>query len=67
MVHVMEGVGKWTPMILNDFHGFVPAFLIEPCTPPHDPNFEYDLLMDGMINHAHSMGKAGIALSLIHI
>jgi hypothetical protein len=61
MVHVMEGVGKWTPMILNDFHGFVPAFLIEPCTPPHDPNFEYDLLMDGMINHAHAMGKAGIA------
>lgn len=63
MINVMEGIGKWSPMILNDFHGFVPAFLIEPCTPPHDPNFEYDLLMDGMIDHAHAMGKAGIANS----
>ncbi|WP_313370996.1 M28 family peptidase [Sedimentibacter sp.] len=63
MVNVMEGIGKWSPMILNDFHGYVSAFLIEPCTPPHDPNFEYDLLMDGMIDHAHAMGKAGIANS----
>lgn len=57
---VFQGLAKWTPMIMNDFHGFVSEFLIEPCTPPHDPNFEFDLLMDGMIEHAHAMGKAGI-------
>jgi hypothetical protein len=58
---VFQGLAKWTPMIMNDFHGFVSQFLIEPCTPPHDPNFEFDLLMDGMIEHAHAMGKAGIS------
>lgn len=58
---VFQGLAKWTPMIMNDFHGFVSDFLIEPCTPPHDPNFEFDLLMDGMIEHAHAMGKAGIS------
>lgn len=58
---VFQGLAKWTPMIMNDFHGFVSEFLIEPCTPPHDPNFEFDLLMDGMIEHAHAMGKAGIS------
>ena len=59
--NVFQGLAKWTPMIMNDFHGFVSQFLIEPCTPPHDPNFEYDLLMDGMIDHADAMGKAGIS------
>ena len=43
MVHVMEGVGKWTPMILNDFHGYLPEFLIETCTPHNDTNFDYEL------------------------
>ncbi len=60
-VAVAEEVAKWSPMIFNDFHGFVPDFLIEPCTPPHDPNYEYDLLMDGMIDHAYAMGEAGIS------
>ncbi|MEA4987749.1 MAG: M14 family zinc carboxypeptidase [Anaerovorax sp.] len=61
--NVFQGLAKWSPMIFNDFHGFVEEFLIEPCTPPHDPNFEYDLLMDGAIDHAHALGKAGIANS----
>ncbi|WP_206458515.1 M20/M25/M40 family metallo-hydrolase [Anaerovorax sp. IOR16] len=59
--NVFQGLAKWSPMIFNDFHGFVPNFLIEPCTPPHEPNFEYDLLMSGAIEHAHALGKSGIA------
>lgn len=59
--NVFQGLAKWSPMIFNDFHGYVSDFLIEPCTPPHDPNFEYDLLMDNAIDHAHALGKAGIA------
>jgi len=59
--YVTEAIAEWSPMVFNDLHGFVTGFLIEPCTPPHDPNFEYDLLMDGMIPHAHAMGRAGIS------
>ncbi|PLS16158.1 X-prolyl-dipeptidyl aminopeptidase [Bacillus sp. M6-12] len=56
-----RGLGKWSPISLIDFHGFYKEFVIEPCTPPHNPNYEYDLLMDGMLENAHEMGKAGIA------
>ncbi|MGN0712078.1 MAG: M20/M25/M40 family metallo-hydrolase [Anaerovoracaceae bacterium] len=60
---VFQALAKWSPMIFNDFHGFVSDFLIEPCTPPHEPNFEYDLIMDGGYDHAKAMGSAGIANS----
>lgn len=58
---VVEQIAKWNPISFLDLHGFVSGFLIEPCTPPHDPNYEYDLLMDGMIEQAHAMGKAGVS------
>ncbi|MFV0517494.1 MAG: M28 family peptidase [Aminipila sp.] len=58
---VFQALSKWSPMIFNDFHGFVSDFLIEPCTPPHEPNFEYDLIMDGAYEHAKALGKSGIA------
>ncbi|MBZ2155746.1 LPXTG-anchored zinc carboxypeptidase [Streptococcus anginosus] len=56
-------INKWNPIALYDIHGFVKDFLIEPATPPHDPNFEYDLLADLMLENAHHMGRAGIANS----
>src|SRR5699024_5558466 len=46
-------------------HGYVKGFLIEPTTPPHNPNYEYDLLYNKMIEQAHSMGQAGIGNSNI--
>jgi hypothetical protein len=52
---------KWKPLTFLDFHGFVKGFLLEPCTTPHDPNFEYDLLIDNMVKQAHQMGNAGVA------
>ena len=36
---------EWNPMITLDLHGFVNPMLIEPCTPPHNPNYEYDLYL----------------------
>ena len=56
-------INKWNPIALYDIHGFVKEFLIEPATPPHDPNFEYDLLADLMLDNAHNMGRAGVANS----
>lgn len=56
-------INKWNPIALYDIHGFVKEFLIEPATPPHDPNFEYDLLSENMLENAHLMGRAGVANS----
>ncbi|KUP21926.1 M14 family metallopeptidase [Paenibacillus sp. DMB5] len=58
---VTAQIAKWTPLSFLDMHGFVSGFLIEPCTPPHDPNIEYDLVMDSMLEQANAMGNAGIA------
>jgi hypothetical protein len=38
-------VTEWNPMAFLDLHGFVNPMLIEPCTPPHNPNYEYDLYL----------------------
>jgi hypothetical protein len=58
---VTAEIAKWSPLSFLDMHGFVGSFLIEPCTPPHDPNFEFDLLIDSMVAQATAMGEAGIA------
>ncbi|WP_069187972.1 M14 family zinc carboxypeptidase [Bacillus sp. FJAT-27251] len=60
---VTEVIAKWTPLSFLDMHGYVNGFLIEPTTPPHNPNYEYDLLHPAMIEEAHAMGQAGIGNS----
>lgn len=60
---IVQQIHKWNPISVLDVHGFVSGFLIEPATPPHDPNFEYDLLADIMLEKAHAMGRAGVANS----
>jgi hypothetical protein len=39
----VQVIKDWNPMVILDLHGFVSPMLIEPCTPPHNPNYEYDL------------------------
>lgn len=58
---VTEQIAKWSPLSFLDMHGFDANFLIEPSTPPHNPNVEYDLLIDHMVEQAKAMGEAGIA------
>ncbi len=60
---VNEIISKWTPLSFIDMHGYVNGFLIEPTTPPHNPNFEYDLLIGNMLDQAHSMGRSGVGNS----
>lgn len=58
---IVEQIAKWNPVSFLDLHGFVKGFLIEPCTPPHDPNYEYDLIAKNATAQAHAMGNAGIS------
>jgi len=60
---VTQVIADWTPLSFIDIHGYVNGFLIEPTTPPHNPNYEYDLLYDNMIDQAHTMGQAGVGNS----
>lgn len=52
---------EWNPMVLLDLHGYVKNFgpnlqgLIEPCTPPHNPNYEYDLYNKWALDLAEAM------------
>ncbi len=46
---------EWNPMITLDLHGFVNPMLIEPCTPPHNPNYEYDLYLQWALGQAYAM------------
>jgi len=54
---VAEQIAKWSPISFLDMHGFDGNFLIEPATPPHDPNVEYDLLIDSMLEQANAMAQ----------
>ena len=46
---------EWNPMVVLDLHGFVNPMLIEPCTPPHNPNYEYDLYIKWALSQAEAM------------
>ena len=46
---------EWNPMVVLDLHGFVNPMLIEPCTPPHNPNYEYDLYIQWALGEAEAM------------
>ncbi|USK55282.1 hypothetical protein LIS82_01325 [Cytobacillus solani] len=56
-VAVNQEFAKWTPLSFIELHGYIEDFIIEPSTPPHNPNFEYDLLIESMIEQAHAMGR----------
>jgi hypothetical protein len=52
---------EWNPMVFLDTHGYVKNYkpnlqgLIEPCTPPHNPNYEYDLYEKWALGQAEAM------------
>lgn len=48
-------ITEWNPMVFLDLHGFVNPMLIEPCTPPHNPNYEYDLYLEWAWGQALAM------------
>jgi hypothetical protein len=49
---------EWHPMVFLDLHGYVDPYLIEPATPPHNPNYEYDLYIEWALDQALAMEEA---------
>ncbi|MGK7379717.1 M14 family zinc carboxypeptidase [Planococcus sp. 1R117A] len=60
-VHTVDLITEWNPMVFLDTHGYVKNYapnkqgLIEPCTPPHNPNYEYDLYNKWAMGQAEAM------------
>lgn len=50
---------KWFPTAMLDLHGFMGSsnVLLEPCTIPHNPNYEYDLEMKYLLPHAEAIAS----------
>ncbi|MFD7228240.1 M14 family zinc carboxypeptidase [Streptomyces sp. NPDC059881] len=46
------------PTVMLDLHGYVNGTLIEPTTPPHGENYEYDLFLKNAYANALGMEKA---------
>lgn len=59
--NAMALVNKFNPMVFTEIHGRVEAMLIEPCTPPHEPNYEYDLIDKQFIQLGEAVGMGAIA------
>ena len=59
--NAMALVNKFNPMVFTEIHGRVEAMLIEPCTPPHEPNYEYDLIAEQFVKLGEAVGMGAIA------
>ena len=54
-------IASWNPISLHEIHGFYTQYQVEPCTPPHDPNNEYDLFIDTAVSQGEAFISASIA------
>jgi hypothetical protein len=48
-------ITAWNPMVFLDLHDDWQPMLIEPCSPPHNPNYEYDLYIQWALYQAYAM------------
>jgi hypothetical protein len=51
-------IHRWLPALLFDLHGYYNPMRIDPCTPPHNPNYEYDLFIKWALPTAYAARAA---------
>ena len=54
-------INEWNPVVYAELHGYMKQFLVEPCTPPHEPNMEYDILVKNFMLGSEAFGTAALA------
>ncbi|MEG0359741.1 MAG: M14 family metallopeptidase [Anaerorhabdus sp.] len=54
-------IAKWNPLSFHEIHGFYTQFQVEPCSPTHEPNVEYDLFIQNALAQGEGFGSAAIA------
>ncbi|MDR2665622.1 MAG: hypothetical protein LBC21_05030, partial [Oscillospiraceae bacterium] len=54
-------IAKWNPATMVELHGFIAGYQVEPCSPPHEPNFEYDLFAELGLRSGEAFGIGAVA------
>lgn len=58
--NLVKIINEWNPVTFLELHGYMQEFLVEPCTPPHEPNMEYDLLVKNFLLGGEAYGMAAL-------
>lgn len=53
-------IAKWNPVSFHEIHGYYTQYQVEPCSPVHEPNVEYDIFMDLALAQGEAFGAASI-------